>query len=523
MKTLRCFRLARVASAAVCAAIGLAGCVNLAPPHVRPAAPVAAQWPGAPASANTGATGATGEGPAGIAPADLDWRNFIAAARLRDVVEIALQNNRDLRVAVLNIERARAQYRIERSALLPEISAGASASRQRTPATASANGAASTTTQYAVDLGLAAYELDFFGRVRNLGDAALENFFAVEENRRSTQISLVAEVATAWLTMAADTDRLQLARDTLKSRQASYELTRRTRELGGASGLTLAQSQTTVDAARVDAARYTSLVAQDRNALELLTGSPLPDALLPVSKATDAPGIARSATSAETATSAPSTEAASTALQASESPASLLVDVPAGLPAEVLQRRPDVLAAERLLRAANADIGAARAALFPRITLTATAGTQSRGLGDLFRSGSGAWSIAPQIDLPIFDAGRRRADVQFTEAQQAIEIANYERTLQVAFREVADALAERGTLAERLAAQQSLTDATRRAYTLSDALFKNGASSYLEVLDAQRAMYAAMQDTISLRLTEQSNRVALYRALGGGWVRGSGE
>ena len=466
---------------AVIAAFGVAGCVNLAPVPVRPDAPVAAQWPGA-------VTGVAGS----PAAADIDWRSFVTDARLRDVIERALRNNRDLRVAVLNIERARAQYRVERSVLLPAIGVGAGAARQRTPATTSASGNASTGTQYSVALGLAAYELDFFGRVRNLSEAALQSFFAVEENRRSSQISLVAEVASLWLTLAADTDRLQLARDTLKSQQASYELTRRTRELGGASGLTLAQAQTTVDSARVDAARFASLVAQDRNALEFLVGAPLADALLPVPTPPDA----------------------------APAQASLLVDVPAGLPAEVLQRRPDVLAAERLLRAAYADIGVARAALFPRITLTASAGTQSRSLGDLFRNGSGAWSFAPQIDLPIFDAGRRRADVQLTEAQQAIAVANYEKTLQVAFREIADALVERGTLGEQLAAQQSLTDATRTAYRLSDALFKNGASSYLGVLDAQRAMYAAMQNSITLRLTEQGNRVALYRALGGGWSVG---
>ncbi len=471
----------------LCATALLTGCANPAPGHVRPDAPVAAQWPGAAGTAST-------------APADIDWRSFVSDARLRGTIERALDNNRDLRVAVLNIERARAQYRIERSALLPGIGAGASAARQRTPASTSASGTGSTSSQYQVDLGLAAYELDFFGRVRNLGESALQNFFAVEENRHSTQISLVAEVATAWLTLAADTDRLQLARDTLQSQQASYELTRRTRELGGASGLTLAQAQTTVDAARVDAARYASLVVQDRNALELLAGGPLPDDLLPTPS-----GVV-----AGNPTSPPQAEVA-------QGPASLLVDVPAGLPAEVLQRRPDVRAAERRLRAANADIGAARAALFPRITLTASAGTQSRSLGDLFSDGSGFWSFLPQIDLPIFDAGQRRANVQLTEAQQAIEVANYEKTLQTAFREVADALAERGTLAERLDAQKSLTDATQRTYTLSNALFKNGASSYLDVLDAQRALYAAQQNAITLRLTEQANRVALYRVLGGGW------
>lgn len=492
---------------------GLAGCANLAPTLVIPAAPVAAQWPATPsatASATAAATpvaqpGAVANAVTTTAPADLDWRSFVTDARLRGTLERALQNNRDLRVAALNIERARALYRVERSALFPEVSVGASGTRQRSPASTngsgSGNGGANTSTQYRVDVGLAAYELDLFGRVRNLGDAALQNFFAVEENRQSTQISLVAEVATAWLTLAADTDRLQLARDTLSSQQASYELTRRTRELGGTSGLALAQAQTTVDAARVDAARFASLVVQDRNALELLAGAPLPDELLPSATVTP--------TSAVNAQNPAPAEPTPTSV-------SLLVEVPAGLPADVLQQRPDVRAAERVLRAANANIGAARAALYPRISLTASAGTQSRDLSNLFGNGTGVWSFAPQIDLPIFDAGRRRANVQVSEAQQAIEVANYEKTLQIAFREVADALAARGTLAEQLAAQQSLTDATRRAFTLSTALFRNGASSYLDVLDAQRAMYVAMQNLISLRLVEQGNRVALYRALGGG-------
>lgn len=477
-------------------AVGLVGCVNLAPQHVRPDAPVASRWPGSAASApGTDRTG-TDRTNAGQTSdrsdadgANVEWRRFVIDPRLRETIGLALSNNRDLRVAALNIERARAQYRIQRAASLPEIGVGAGISRQRNPASTSANGTTSNTTQYGVDLGLAAYEIDFFGRVRNLGEAALQSFFAVEENRRSTQISLVAEVASAWLTMAADTDRLQLARETLQSQQASYDLTRRARELGGASGLTLAQARTTVDTARVDVARYSSFVAQDRNALVLLAGAELPDALLPTPTPADAAPPA----------------------------ASLLVDVPEGLPAEVLQRRPDVLAAERLLRAADADIGAARAALFPRISLTASAGTQSRSLGDLFGSGSFAWGLSPRIDLPIFDAGRRRADVQLTEAQRSISVANYEKTIQIAFREVADALVERETLAEQIAAQQSLTDATRRVYTLSDAVFKNGSSSFLDVLDAQRSMYAAMQQAITLRLTEQNNRVALYRALGGGW------
>ncbi len=437
----------------------------------------------------------TSEGSAGTAPADLEWQRFITDDRLRRVIQASLENNRDLRAAASRIEQARALYRIEQSALLPEVAGTASATRSRTPS----SGGGATASQYRVELGISGFELDFFGRVRNLGEAALQNFFEVRENQRSIRISLVAEVAGAWLALAADGERLRLARGTLQSQRASYELTRRTRELGGASGLALAQAQTTVDAARVEVARYTSLVAQDRNALELLVGASVADDWLPDSAA------ATGAASEPMAIEPPAASAAT-----------LLVDVPSGLPSEVLLRRPDVVAAEHRLRAAEADIGAARAAFFPRISLTAAAGTQSGSLSSLFSGGSRAWRFMPQLDLPIFDAGARRANLGASRAQRDIEVATYEKTVQAAFREVADALALRATLAEQLDAQRSVVQATQRAFQLSEALFKNGASSYLDVLDAQRAWYAARQSAISLRLSEQLNRVTLYKALGGG-------
>lgn len=476
--------LAALSSVAACCVGLLAGCANLAPVFERPVAPVADRW----TQAGPPAPGAA----AFAAPADIDWREFIADARLRRVVEISLHGNRALRMAVLDIERSRALYRIERVAALPEVGALAAASAQRSPDATSANGQGSSITQYRVELGLSRYEIDFFGRIRNLGDAALENFFAAEENRRSAQISLVAEVCGAWLTLAADTDRLQLARDTLTSQGASHDLTRRMHGLGGISGLVLAQSRTTVEAARLEVARLSTQVALDRHALEWLAGSPLDEALLPRPAPAGTAGPARTA-------------------------ASLQVDVPPGLHSALLQRRPDVLAAEHLLRAANADIGAARAAFFPSISLTGTAGTQSRSLSSLFSAGSLGWSFVPQVDLPIFDAGRRQANLQLSKAQQAIEVARYEGALQIAFREVADALAERDLLAERLSAQQSLTEAAARVHALSVASFRNGASSHLEVLDAQRSLYAVQQSTITLRLAEQVNRISLYRALGGGW------
>jgi len=320
--------------------------------------------------------------------------------------------------------------------------------------------------------------------VKNLSDSALQSFLSTEATRRSTQISLVAETATAWLALAADMQRLKLAQDTLASQQKSFDLTQRAHALGAQSGLALAQARTTVDSARVDVGTYTTQVAQDRNALNLLAGTTVPEALLPGD---------RSASVAA------------------------LVDVPAGLPSTLLQQRPDVLAAEHLLQASHADIGAARAAFYPSISLTAAAGTASNSLSGLFKAGSGAWSFIPSINLPIFDAGANDANLKFAEAQREIDLASYEKTLQTAFREVADALAARSTLAERIAAQESLTAATERSFQLSNALFRGGSSSYLDVLDAQRSLYSAQQSLIGLRLAEQTNRLTLYKVLGGGW------
>ncbi|MGJ7527990.1 efflux transporter outer membrane subunit [Variovorax sp. GB1P17] len=471
------FPLRALACAAMASAV-LAGCVNLAPAYEKPVAPVPQALPSAGVEAAT--------------PLDLAWRDFFVDPRLRGVIELALANNRDLRVAALNIERARAQYGIARASLFPTVDASAGGSRSRTPGSVSTSGEARYTTQYSADLGLTSYELDLFGRVRNLSESALQSYFQTEETRHSTQISLVAAVATAWLQLAADEQRLQLARSTLDSQRKSFELIQRSHALGSQSGLALAQSQSTVDAARADAAAFDSQVEQARNALALLVGATPPAELLPVAVA--------------------STAAAATAAQ-------LLVP-PAGLSSDVLQQRPDVRAAEHALRASNADIGAARAAFFPRIALTASAGTASSNLSGLFAGGSKAWSFAPSISVPIFDGGANRANLLVAETQQKIQLATYEKTVQTAFREVADALAERRTLAERLDAQRSLLGATSRSFELSQSLFKSGASSYLDVLDAQRAYYAAQQTLIGLQLMEQTNRLTIYKALGGGWKEG---
>jgi multidrug efflux system outer membrane protein len=456
-------------------AIALGGC-SLMPAYQRPAPPVPAAYP-ATAAADSGAPAA----------ADIGWREFFADERLRQLIALAQANNRDLRVAVLNIEQARAQYRIQDAALLPGINASGSGNISRSPADLSATGQPGTSRQYSATLGVSAYELDLFGRVRSLNEQALQQFLATDDVRRSTQISLVAEVASDWLTLAADLERLQLARATLQSQSETYKLTQRRAALGSASELTLRQAQTTVESARFDVARYTSQVALDRNALALVLGVQPPEALLPS-------GLAD----------------ALLALGARS-------EVPAGLPSDLLQRRPDLRQAEHQLQAANANIGAARAALYPRISLTATAGSSSSDLSRLFSGGQGSWSFMPQISLPIFDGGAGRANVDSVRAGRDIKVAQYDKAIQTAFREVADALAQRATLGEQLDAQQALVDASAATLALSEARFQRGADSYLGVLDAQRSLVAAQQNLISTQLSRANNVVTLYKVLGGGW------
>ena len=493
----------RATAASALALLALAGCTSLAPDYARPMLPV-------PATLN-GTNGPNGPEGTALAPetGPMGWQEFLQEPRLRELVALALQNNRDLRVAVLAIEKARAQYGVEQSNRFPAVGATAAGNRTRTADDLNTSGRSPTSSQYSAQLGFSSYEIDFFGRVKNLNEAALQEFLRTTENRRSVQLSLVAEVANAWLTLDADGRRLQLAQDTLRSRQKSYELTERSHALGAASGLTLAQAQTTVDTARADVAAFTSQVARDRNALALLAGAPVPAALLPDGAnpgATASPAQAASAS----ASVAPAPSLAT--------PAATLLAVPGDLPSSVLLNRPDVRAAEYTLRGAYASIGAARAAFFPSITLTASAGTASNALSGLFDGGNGTWSFAPQIRLPIFDAGRNRANLQIAETARDTALAQYDKAVQTAFREVADALAERATLAERLQAQQSLQAATLKALQLSQARYRLGADSYLPVLDAQRALYSAQQTLIGLALAEQANRITLYKVLGGRWI-----
>jgi multidrug efflux system outer membrane protein len=452
----------------------VAGC-NLAPTYSRPEAPVPAAWPGGPAykqqAAESGAAAA----------ADIQWRDFFVDERLQKVIDLALANNRDLRVAALNVQRTQALYRIQRAELLPTVDARGTFSKERVPGILSQAGQPSTVELYNVNLGVSSWEIDLFGRIRNLKDAALEQYLATEQARASAQITLVAAVANTYLTLAADRENLKLAQSTLETQQETYEMIRRRAEVGASSDLDLRQAQTRVDAARVDIARYTSQVALDENALTLLVGSPVPPDLLP------------------------------DALSEMTAPR----DFTPGLPSEVLQRRPDIVAAESQLRAAHANIGAARAALFPRITLTTSIGTTSDQLSGLFTSGSGTWAFVPQIVIPIFDA-RSWVAYDVTKVDREIALVQYEKAIQVAFREVADSLAQRGTLGDQLQAQQSLVDASADGYRLSDARYTRGIDSYLRVLDAQRSLYGAQQGLIAIRLARLTNLVTLYKVLGGG-------
>jgi multidrug efflux system outer membrane protein len=456
--------------------ICLGGCTMI-PKYTRPAAPVPADWPSGPAYKQPPAAEKA------PAAAEVQWRQFFTDTRLQKVIDTALQNNRDLRIAALNVERARAMYRIQRAELLPRLATGVTASKQRVMI--SGNTGLVTLQELDVKVGITAWELDFFGRIRSLKEKALEEYFATAQARRSAQILLISEVANAYLTLASDRENLQLAQSTLETQQAAYRVIQRRVEVGFAPELDLRQVQTRVDSARVDVARYTSQVAQDQNALNLLVGSPVPTDQLPK-------GLSAVAS---------------------------LPNVSPGMSSEVLLSRPDILQAENLLKAANANIGAARAAFFPSITLTTAIGTASGQLSGLFQPGTLAWSYAPQLVMPIFDA-RTWSALKVTKVDREIAVAQYEKAIQGAFREVADALAQRGTLGDQLAAQQSLLEATAKTYKLSNARYEKGIDIYLNVLDAQRSLYAAQQGLIAIRLAQLANQVRLYGVLGGGGEAG---
>jgi multidrug efflux system outer membrane protein len=458
---------------------GAAGCGTLEPrlPEARPG--LQADWPLPPTSPGMAAVAPQPVG-SGLpaSAADIGWRDFLVDAQLEQLVALALANNRDLRVASLNVERARQEYRIRRADRVPTLDATGAMVRQ-------GGDGRQVTEDFRADLGVTQFELDLFGRVRNLSESALQRYFAQEEARRSVQLALVAEVVDAWLAVAAGRDQMRLAEATLVTREEGLQLTGKRYELGAVSALDVHQARTQAESARADLARFAGRVAQDVNLLTLLVGTPVDPALLPG-------GF----------------DARVTGLEA----------LPAGLPSEVLLRRPDVLEAERLLRAANADVGAARAAFFPSITLTGAVGYASGDLSDLFGSGTGTWSFVPQVRVPIFEGGRLRAGLGVSQAERDAALARYEGTIQQAFREVADALALTTTLASQRAALEQLVAAAERAEELSIARYEAGRDSYLVRLESQRTLYAAQQALIVTRLAEQSNRVTLYRVLGGGWL-----
>jgi multidrug efflux system outer membrane protein len=466
----------------VAAAITVLSACTLEPHYERPAAPVPPTWAGSAAGAADKAS-----------VADVGWRQFFPDPVLQRLVAIALANNRDLRVAVLNVQAAQAQYRIQRADLFPTISATGLEQVEKYPSGVLGTGAGGATGTpipggtifrfFEVGVGFTSYELDLFGKIRSLNHAALEQYFENAETRRSSQLTLVAEVASAYLAILADETILKVTRDTLDSQTASYDLTKKSLDAGTTTALALRQAATTVDTARANLAEYTRQAAQDRNALMLLLGTPIPEDIV---FSTDI--------NAET----------------------MSADLPVGVPSEVLTRRPDVLAAEHQLISANADIGAARAAFFPSITLTGNYGTASTQLSGLFKRGSSAWTFSPQISVPIFAGGANVANLDLSKIEKNVYIAQYEKALQSAFREVDDALAARKTLDDQLSAQRALLDDSSESYRLADMRFRNGVDSYLPVLDAQRALYSAQQAVVGLELQRLQNMATLYKALGGG-------
>jgi len=436
----------------------------------------------------------------GSAAADIGWREFFPDPQLQQLIALALTSNRDLRVAALNVQSAQAQYRIQRAELFPTINASGVEQAQEIPLSVlegqippgvvgGAGGSAIalpssiTTHTYNVGVGFTNYELDVFGRIRSLSHAALQQYFSSGETRRSVQLTLVAEVATAYVAVLADQTLLDITRDTLKSQEDSYALTQKLFDGGTGTELALRQAETTVDTARANLAQYKRQLAQDRDALQLLLGAPIPDGI-DFSAGLDRPNT--------------------------------VAELEEGIPSDVLVRRPDVLAAEHQLMAANAQIGAARAAFFPAISLTGNFGTESTQLSGLFKAGSRAWTFSPDISVPIFTGGANVANLQATKLARDTAVAQYEKAIQTAFQEVADALVARGTLDEQLAAQQALVTASAVAYRLADMRYRGGVDSYLNALVAQVSLYSAQQQLQTVRLERLQNLVTLYKVLGGG-------
>ena len=456
----RALRLTRTSTAMALA--GALGACSFIPTYERPTPPVAATFPGATVTTSQ------------LVAADLAWQDFFADAPLKKLIEIALTNNRDLQVAALNISKAQAQYQIQRAAQFPSVNGALAAQRQ-----------AKTTDVYSLGVGITSFELDFFGRIQSLKEATLAQYLSTEESRKTVQISLIAAVANTYLSMLADEQLLALTRETLGTREQSFKLSKLRFDNGVTSELDLRLAQGLVEGARANLAQLQRQRAQDENALVLLLGQSLP---------ADLPAGGQLGTQSQ-----------------------LLKDIPVGLPSDLLNRRPDIRAAEQQLLSANANIGAARAAFFPRISLTASVGKVSSELGNLLSGGTG-WAFAPQLIVPIFNMGANQANLVAAKITRQITVAQYEKAIQTAFREVADALAGTATLGEQYRATQAQVDAAQASYKLSDLRYGGGVASYLDLLDAQRSLFVAQQAAIQVQLAQLQNQVTLYKALGGGWT-----
>jgi multidrug efflux system outer membrane protein len=464
----------------VLAATALGGCVDLAPKYQRPVSPVPAAFPAGPAYP-----------PAPAADqAVVGWQAFFSDPRLKRIIEAALANNRDLRVAVANIAAARAQYHVQRAALFPTVGANAQATYSQQPLSVVSGGALAPGQStiynerlYSLTAGVSSWQLDLFGKTRNLTRAAQDQYFATREARDAAQITLVGEVATDYLTLASDRAQLEIATQTLASGQASLDLTQHRLDAGVASALDVEQAKTTVQQARYDQARLTTLVAQDRNALELVVGAPVADTDLP---------------------------------DTLDGGVVVMERLPAAVSSAVLLGRPDVVQAEDVLRGANASIGAARANFFPSISLTGSGGLTSLALSSLFEGPAATWTFVPTVSQTIFDFGANRGNLAYAKAERDVDVAQYEKAVQTAFREVADALAQRGTIDTQVSAQAALVEANHQSLILATARYERGADTYLNVLIAQRAYYAAQQTLVTTRLARSLNLVTLYGALGGG-------
>ncbi|MFA5646373.1 MAG: efflux transporter outer membrane subunit [Candidatus Ratteibacteria bacterium] len=460
--------------AIILSTILLAGCRTAQIPHKSPDLSLPSQWKEYSLSENED-----------TAP-HITWREFYLDENLREIISLALKNNRDLRTTASTIEKTRALYQIQRAERLPTVGASGDASYQHLPASLSGQGRAVTLDQYSVSVGVSAWELDFFNRISHLKESALEHFFATEQARQSAQIALASEIANVYLLLSGDQQRLALAEKTRTNQNQSYQLILKRFQNGISSELDVKQAQTRIEAANIDIARYRGMIATDISTLQLLAGTTIPPSLLPESL----------------------------------SPIIIRETIAPGIPSEILLRRPDILMAEHLLKAANANIEVARAAFFPRITLTGNLGTASNDLGSLFTAGSDIWAFAPKISLPIFDSGRRKSALKVAQAERESTLALYEQAIQKAFKEVSDTLVMQQSIEEQLRAQTALVESTSEVFRLAELRYNHGIGNYLIVLDAQRSLYAAQIGLLSLQQAKYANLVMLYKVLGGGAVQG---